>query len=317
VVVPFIDLSNELFDRLYKSELFNMIYKGADKSLSDIYNDFAGIMKEDISKIENLQKKIIYGSSNKEENILELLKLTEFHNYTEEFFYNICDLFKSCLTDEILESKEAGVSCIEGALDKLFYDNGFELINDTVLGSTHIEGAMFFKLPGMDTTTDELPKGQFPVFESKNASKMSELRKILEDNLKYLIKNVNRVVPYRTDDDEITIQAKKIAKKGEPIYKDSLISIVDTSVRGKGRRTGLWFCYDGVYFREYFKTKYVAFNSIIGTHLKKDNDPYSSLFIDMGDVKFKRSTFEFKDRDINKDKSIEILQRMKEVVENN
>ena len=308
-IVPFIDLSNELFDEFYYSELFHLLYNRNDELLKEAFDILAIPMKKKVSEIEKIQDDIKSGDD--KVKVLELMELVEFSNYTTTFFDEIMSDFRNRLTIDVLKSKDIGVSVIDGTLDRLYYDNDFEFTTDSLSTKLPYNKTMFFTQANTNEDKEELPKGKFPVYESNDQQKMIKIRRIIEEKRRELVKKEKYYKPYKRDNEKISAQVEKIRKKNIDICKHTLIAIADTSIFG-GYDIGLWICYDGIYFLTYpWKVEYIDFSAIATMHLKKPEDKYSALIIDRV---FNRGRYTYDDKGINKGVLIQIIEEIKEAL---
>jgi hypothetical protein len=318
IVSRYIDLSNEMFDKLINSNLFDLI-DNEGKTWKMFFNAFAGRMGNSISKIAEIEKKIkridLNDAGQTEKIFLELVDVSEFKTYSKEFFVEIEKEFENHLTQDCLREKQP---MIYSALDKLFFDNGIILPNQIKAEPSDNMKALpdiFFPKPGSLTNKKEAQGENFPVFESNDTRKRQEIRIFLERKLRYLTKKQERIYFSKALDetgviDKFRRQAEKIEKSGIPIERASIIAIVDTTLVND-LNWGIWFCYDGMYLRRAGHTDYIPFISIEKHQIKKPAEHWNSSVVFVHES---GGEFTFRDTSINKIILNEIIDGIKDII---
>jgi hypothetical protein len=315
IVPRFIELSNEMFDNLFKSELFIMTDIEENK-WKNFFDNVAQKMKSTIKQMDENYKEIdgtIKGvqNSNQGELIKKMIDICEFDSYSEVFFVEIIKEFTNHLTYHLKEKCPQ----IDAALDVLFSKNNIVIPNvdkgddsdDAVSLSTR-----FFEYIG-DKSDNNINNNDFPIFNASNAEVLSKIKLCIGDKIKKITKNTQRIY-FRKDLDDRFInkfysQVKKIKRAGAPIIPESIIAVVDTTlINDLG--WGIWFCYDGMYLRKAMHTDYISYNEIEKRSLKKPSDMSSAIIFE------KRSSakIEYEDHSINKDILIQIIDGIKNII---
>ena len=281
ILIPYIDLSNELFNKLYNSKLFEILFKDDIQELSNIFENLANEMqKEVISKIEELQSNIIETTKENKKNTLDLIDKAEFEYYIAPFRDKIINEFISRLNDNILKNEELS-SKIDIALDMLFYDNGFEYVNKSEVKSDITSTTEFFKQINIIDYKEELPKGLYPVYEHKNREILYKIKRIIEEKADSLRKNTKVLVkPLKPNKKYAFLDKfeKIFNKRGFRIYKPAIFTLIDTALFDENVN-GILFCYDGIYINEFNNYKYIEYSSITELTIKKPDNAYSQLII--------------------------------------
>jgi hypothetical protein len=313
IVPHFIDLSNAMFDNLYHSDLFRLTDN--DESPWDtFFKNMAQEMYHTIEEIDKRQNTLRNnGASDSVEEIIQLVKISEYKKYIGDFFSEIGIEFEKHLTVECLNEKQPE---IDAALDKLYYTNGLIIPNEHSDGKYENDSGsnLFFKQIGFKEELREKSSGDFRIFEGKdNVKKREEIRICLDKRIKALTKQRDRILytnQLKTAD-KIAVfnkQVEKMDKNDIPIIAKSIVVIVDTSI-AKNLASGIWFCYDGIYLRK-GRTDYLAYKNIQSQQIKKETDFWSPMTF----VKDSGAKVEFKDTSINKDVLSEIIREIKDII---
>jgi hypothetical protein len=318
IVSRYIDLSNEMFDKLINSNLFDLI-NNEEETWKKIFNDSAENMGKSISKIIEIEKNIKQLDSNDIAKIewifLKLVDTTEFKMYSKEFFVEIEKEFENHLTQDCLREKQP---LIYSALDKLFFENSIILPNQIRTessGNIKTLPDIFFSKSGDLTNKKEAMNGKFPVFESDDTRKKQEIKIFLERKLGCLTKKQRGIYFSKALGgtgiiNKFLRQAEKIIKSGNPIEKASIIAIVDTTFVNDLSQ-GIWFCYDGMYLRRAGHTDYLSFISIENHQIKRPKEHWNSSVIFVHES---GGEFVFGNTSINKVILNEIIDGMKDII---
>jgi hypothetical protein len=318
IVSRYTDLSNEMFDKLINSNLFDLT-DNEEKTWKMFFTAFAKKMMDSISNIDKIEKRIKQLNSNDAvqiENIfLELVGASEFKKYSRKFFVELEKEFENHLTQDCLREKQP---MIYAALDKLFFDNGIIQPNQIKTESPDSSKTLpdiFFPKSGTLTSKKEMKEGNFPVFEGDDTRKRQEIRIFLEKKLRNLAKDQKRIYFSKNLDetgiiDKFRRQAERIRKSSIPIEKASIIAVVDTTPVND-LNWGIWFCYDGMYLRSSGHTDYIPYISIEEHKIKKPTEHWKSSVIFVHES---GGDFIFKDTSINKIILNEIIDGMKDII---